>query len=533
MVLHQYVQKCGGLKNIKRLLATKDTLYLEVFSSDLVSLDKADTPFDTHLNQAIFAREAAHTDEILDGVCEQIDRAQKSKVLSYFNQVECEFRPGWHISPPVGLLNDPNGFIYHNGEYHLFYQWYPYGCEHKDKHWAHLTSTDLISWETKPLALAPSNWYDSHGVFSGHAVSLNNTLFLFYTGNVRIGEQRDRLTTQCLATSVDGINFEKHGPVVGSLPPGVTPHCRDPKVFKHHNAWVMLLGVQTEDLKGRVAIYKSADLYNWKFFKLVGDEYGDFGYMWECPDFFQIEGQNFTVIGPQGINALGEHHTIPHHNGISKVNIQDDATIEFGEFQHLDYGFDFYAPQTTLSPDGRRLMIGWMGLPDEVNHPSSDNGWVHQLTCIRELFYKDGHLLQQPVKEYFDQAGPVKNIILENSEFDPGNNQYILNTILSWGDELQLFKGSRHQLKITLDSASNTLILDRSESLIREGDTIRTVELKGSKVQLQILADTSSVEVFVNRGESVLSGRVFVDHDAHKIALRGKAQMEFRALNLI
>lgn len=101
---------------------------------------------------------------------------------------------------------------------------------------------------------------------------------LFYTGNTRVGEQRDRNITQCLATSTDGLHFIKHGPVVPELPPGVTAHYRDPKIIRYHDRWLMLLGVQREDEIGRLAIYHSQDLNKWTFLALSSDELGDFGY---------------------------------------------------------------------------------------------------------------------------------------------------------------------------------------------------------------------------------------------------------------
>lgn len=159
--------------------------------------------------QLVFDRpESIGRNELLE-IGQIIADRQQSHLTKRTIPTECPYRSEWHISPPNGLLNDPNGFIYHNGEYHLFYQWYPYACQHKDKHWVHQTSTDLINWRWQSVVLTPSDWFDSHGVFSGHAVSHNEQLMLFYTGNTRIGQQRDRHTTQCVAVSSDGRNFVK------------------------------------------------------------------------------------------------------------------------------------------------------------------------------------------------------------------------------------------------------------------------------------------------------------------------------------
>jgi beta-fructofuranosidase len=117
-----------------------------------------------------------------------ISARQRQDISAYTASVEYDFRPDWHISPPQGLLNNPNGFIYHQWQYHFSYQWHPYPWVHKDKYWAHLTSKDLVNWQWQPVAFTPSDWFDSHGVFSGHAVSGGDRLMLFYTGNTRVGE---------------------------------------------------------------------------------------------------------------------------------------------------------------------------------------------------------------------------------------------------------------------------------------------------------------------------------------------------------
>ena len=538
MSLARFIEDCGGIQNIARVLVPDERLILEVRDPALVreahsrEAIHSEREFDSALSQVGYAKPADLTDSELLDLGMSITRQQLAMAEDFIVPVECDYRPGWHVSPPRGLLNDPNGFIYHNGEYHLFYQWYPFSCEHKDKHWAHLTSKDLINWHWQPIALTPSDWFDSHGVFSGHAVSKGEELMLFYTGNTRIGEERDRHTTQCLAVSSDGIHFHKKGPVIFDLPPWVTPHCRDPKIVKHNDKWLMLLGVQREDLKGRLAIYKSDDLINWDFYKLCGDEFGDFGYMWECPDLFELSDQMFAVIGPQGIDSPSEHHTVPHHNGIVRAVLDDEGDIQMSQFQHLDHGFDFYAPQTMLTADGRRVLSGWMGLPDEVDHPSCDSGWIHQLTAIRELKLLDGKLIQQPIGEIERLYGDRLNLSLNNSGVELASKSYDLRATLDWGSTLSLFKDADYQLDIRLDKESKTLFLDRGKTEIRQGDTVREISLgECEQVELRLLADTSSVELFINQGEFVMSSRVFTPKDAKAVYLQGRAELDIRMLN--
>ena len=118
----------------------------------------------------------------------------------------------FHISPKKGLLNDPNGLIFYKEEYHVFYQYNPTSCEHKNKHWAHLKSKNLIDWEELPIALSPTDWFDKDGCYSGSSIEKDGKLYLIYTGNVKNNGIRE--SYQCLAVSEDGINFKKLGPVI-------------------------------------------------------------------------------------------------------------------------------------------------------------------------------------------------------------------------------------------------------------------------------------------------------------------------------
>lgn len=524
-MFENYIESCGGIDNIRRVLSSNGQIIFEINQQD--DLDKSILHhYNDHLSQVSFTMPEASDNHLLE-VGRLISKRQANAVNILRQTKDCPYRPAWHISPPTGLLNDPNGFILHDGHYHLFYQWSPFHCQHVDKYWAHLTSTDLVNWHTHPVALTPSDWFDSHGVFSGHAISTQEQLMLFYTGNVRIGEQRERQTTQCLAVSKDGIHFEKLGPVIDSLPDGVTAHCRDPKVIRIDNEWWMLLGVQKENLQGRLAVYKSKDLYHWQFDNLYGEELGDFGYMWECPDLFELNGQHISVIGPQGISSTNEHHTCPHHNGYLKTTISEKGHLSLSEFSPLDHGFDFYAPQSLETADGKRILTAWMGLPDEIDHPTANNGWVHQLTCPRELTYIDGRLIQQPAKALTSLRLASESFTLDNQEKDLQTKSFELRLELNWGDTLSLFKDNNNEVTIECDKENKILRLNRSKTQLNTGDVIREVALNCDRITLQLLADNSSLEMFINHGEFVMSSRIFTPTTAKNIALIGKADIQF------
>ncbi|MBG0759759.1 sucrose-6-phosphate hydrolase [Vibrio cidicii] len=533
MSLEKLIELAGGLDNIQRILAPKGQVTVAVIDAKRVTQPDA-VCAESVLGewQLSMARDASISDEDLAKVGLAIAARQRQQASQHLQPTACPYRPQWHISPPQGLLNDPNGFVYHQGEYHLFYQWYPFACEHKDKYWVHLKSADLVNWAWQSIALTPSDWFDSHGVFSGHAVSDGDNLWLFYTGNTRLGHERDRQTMQCAARLSANGTFEKMGPVIRTLPPGVTEHIRDPKVVFKHGRWHMLLGAQTQDLQGRLAVYHSEDLHQWRFDKLYGDELAPYGYMWECPDWFEIDGEQFVVFGPQGITSDNPHHTIVHQNRIFRVEQDEQGGFHFLQGWELDAGFDFYAPQSLQTADGRRVMCAWMGLPDEIDHPSCDNGWIHQFTALRELRWQEGQILQQPTAELDALRGETQSLALSAQPITLGTKSFELQVTLPWGSELHLMHDEQHRVVLALDAQQRVLRFDRSATEIRQGDTIRELALTSDKVKLHILADNSSLEIFINDGEKVMTGRIFTPPEATQISLHHtEAQAHFTPLN--
>ncbi|WP_165311766.1 glycoside hydrolase family 32 protein [Vibrio ziniensis] len=537
MSLQFLIELAGGVDNISRILAPEGRVVVAVRDAKQVLPTPDFVVEESVLGewQLSMPRCNSISDEDLATLGRLIAKQQKAIAQNYLKPTDCPYRPQWHISPPQGLLNDPNGFIFHNGEYHLFYQWYPYACEHKDKYWVLLKSQDLVNWNWQSIALTPSDWFDSHGVFSGHAVSHEGELLLFYTGNTRLGHDRKRQTMQCVARLNADNSAEKLGPIIRSLPEGVTEHFRDPKILFRQDKWHMLLGAQTTDLQGRLAVYHSNDLMHWSFDSLYGDDIAPFGYMWECPDMFELNGKLFFVFGPQGIKSQNPNHTIEHQNRIFNIEQDNQGRFHFGDGWQLDAGFDFYAPQTMETEDGRRVMVGWMGLPDEVDQPSCDNGWIHQFTALRELKWYGGRIVQSPIRELAELRESQTILSLDEHGIDLATKSYELNVTLPWGSALKLMSDEKFGVLLELDKAQGVLRFDRTNTEIRQGDVVRELSLDTEKdVHLQILADSSSLEVFINHGEHVMTGRVFTPASATHIALNGAcANAEFAALKSV
>lgn len=430
--------------------------------------------------------------------------------------------PGWHLAPVTGLLNDPNGFIHFAGRYHLFYQWNALGCQHEQKCWGHWSSDDLLHWQHEPIALMPDKEYDRNGCYSGSAVDNGGVLTLIYTGNVKF-EDGTRTAWQCLAEQNSTGGFDKLGPVI-PLPEGYTGHVRDPKVWRHGDAWYTVLGAQDRQLQGKVLLLRSADLHHWNNLgEIAGSGLGGLGtagYMWECPDMFTLGGSTFLICCPQGIAREETRFLNAHPSAwLSGAFDYDTARFSHGAFHELDAGFEFYAPQTTLTAEGRRLLVGWMGVPDgeEMRQPTVANGWIHQMSCIRELSSREGKLYQQPVVElqalrsnaqnYHGPADTAPAIDAQRLELQLACRggitlNFAQTLILEWSvDELRLARRS----------------LDTGEWLYRYW--------RGAVTHLHILCDHSSIEIFINNGEGVMSSRYFPAHPA-QLTLTGSPEVD-------
>lgn len=434
------------------------------------------------------------------------------------------WKPAFHIHPQFGLLNDPNGLSYYNGEFHVFYQWFPFDATHGMKHWAHVKSNDLVNWERLPVALVPVEDYESHGAYSGASFEVDGKLYLYYTGNIRYGGE-ERSANQCLAImDLDGtiVKYENN-PIIEGVPEGYTGHVRDPKVFRKNGRYYMLLGAQRSDLTGANIVYESADAVNWSFkgeLKLELD-LPDSVYMFECPDFFELNGHDVLIVSPQGLKAEGQdYHNI--YNVIyvlGKLDI-DSLTFEVQYYQELEKGFDFYAPQTFSGKNNERLLFSWAGM-GEVEYPSDKESWAHCLSIPRELTIEKDRLLQNPAQEMkqLRRNSVGAELILEKEfvEFDNASNRYELEIEINPEDNelfgLELFASESEGLLLQFDSSHNTVSLNREKFAAAFGSEfgfVRCASLViGDAVKVQVFVDASIAEIFINNGEVVFTARVF------------------------
>ena len=433
------------------------------------------------------------------------------------------WKPIYHIHPEFGLLNDPNGLAYFNGYYHLFHQRYPYGTTHGMKHWAHLKSKNLVEWTREEVALIPTEDYEAHGAYSGTSIEIDNKLYLYYTGNIKL-DKMNRSSNQCLAIMDGDGNIQKHpsNALIEGVPQGYTGHVRDPKVFKKNDQYYMILGAQRLDETGTFIVYQSPNGIEWKLLgELILKNFNqEFGYMWECPDYAQIDGKDLLVFSPQGIEPQGEKYKNLFNVTyvIGKLDIEN-LTFEVESFDEFERGFDFYATQMFKGKEEQTLLLAWAGL-GEFEYPTDEFGWAHCLTFPREITIKDNKVIQFPAKELellrldgMSESGECQGFALLPNE----TNTYELNVTLKPNDAntfgLNLAVSEEERLILEFNQKEQTVTLDRSElkhQFVEEFGTYRQADLNiGEVLEIKVLMDNSIAEIFINNGEVAFTTRLF------------------------
>ena len=451
-----------------------------------------------------------------------------------------EERPAFHLCPRVGWMNDPNGFSYYRGQYHLFYQYYPYDSIWGPMHWGHAVSDDLLHWTYLPAALAPDAAYDKDGCFSGSALELpDGRHLLMYTGVVRQprleGGFRD-IQTQCIAIG-DGRDYEKYSqnPVLdaGDLPEGGSRNdFRDPRIWAEEDGtYRCVVGNCTKDKDGRILLYKSQDGIHWDFLSILIENRGRFGRMWECPDFFKLDDKYVLLVSPQDMMPQG----FEYHNGNGTLCLLGTFDEETGAFheeadQAIDYGIDFYAPQTVVAPDGRRIMIGWMQNWDTCNLHAPSRPWFGQMSLPRELSVKNGRLYQQPIREIEGMRGG--KTVHENVTFTDiirlegvKGRKIDMTLNVRPADAEKIYRkfavrfaqDDVHQTSVSFRPYESILKIDRKHSGSRRAIIhqrrclVDNDDSRQGILKVRIILDHFSAEVFVNDGEYALSATLYTD----------------------
>lgn len=469
-----------------------------------------------------------------------------------------QWRQFLHIEPPEGWMNDPNGLCCFDGKYHVYFQYSPGSPEGATlRCWGHYAGENLLRMQYEGMVLQPDIPEDRTGVFSGSAIVENGLLHIFYTGNVEEEGDYDYVTSGRGAnvihvTSSDGHRMSAKQVVLrnADYPEWCSCHVRDPKVWKEGKCWKMVLGARTLEDHGCVLIYRSEDLENWEYVTSVAVP--EFGYMWECPDFFKLGGRGFLSFSPQGLPHYEMQYQNANQSGYMPVK-GDLTENSFEPFREWDMGFDFYAPQSFEDMNGRRILIGWMGMGDNAygNHTIA-RGWQHCLTIPRELSVgADGKLHQKPIREIEALRGEKKVLIGKDVPARSGVGGKRVESVGSEDDSRYLeklsvdglFRGVAlpfdlsatcvgdfvidfdSRLIMNYDKKSGVFAMTFQDEQYGAGRTVRKASVSDC-TNVRIIADMSSIEVYLNDGEVVMSTRFYPDEELVNVRMAGTGDAE-------
>lgn len=477
-----------------------------------------------------------------------------------------KYRPSYHYTPLSGWLNDPNGLVYYEGEYHLFYQYYPHKNEWGPMHWGHAVSKDLVNWTELPIALAPDHngmifsgsavvdWNDTSGFFGGkaglvavftHADTYPNTVFekgaYVIDGKTIMERPRQR---QSLAYSMDkGRTWTMYegNPVLADI---AFTDFRDPKVFWNAatNRWVLVLTAYDH-----VRIYTSPNLKEWTFASDFGVGMGSHAGVWECPDLFElpINGESehkkwvlLVSVGdhPEFSEGSRTQYFIGQFDGVTFT-----SDMEPEEVLWIDYGRDNYAGVSwsdVPEEDGRRILIGWMSNWKYANDTPTVE-WRSAMTIPRSLSLiqtSEGiRLISEPVEELAGIRGKpatlLSGTVLSGDRLLAGlnENSYEIQAEFEWNDVeefgLKICQSDREETVIGFEVESGFLYIDRTRSGESSFHDLfpckhgAKVQVDGKRLKLRIFVDHCSVEVFANDGQVVLTDLIFPDSASNGVAL--------------
>jgi len=415
-------------------------------------------------------------------------------------------RPQFHLLPAANWMNDPNGPIYFNGHYHMFYQYNPNAAVWGDMHWGHAVSRNMIHWRHLPIALAPTpGGPDAQGCFTGTAALQDGKVVLLYTGvrsapedaaTIKDGANSLR-ESQCLAVADDAslITFTKRAqPVIADPPPGIeVSGFRDPSPWPTRDGWFMTVGSGIRHRHGLVLLYHSTDLRTWQYLHplAVGSDSGD---MWECPEFFPLGDKHVLIYSSQGkahwqTGSLDEREMVFHP--------QKSGTLDLGSY---------YAPKTQLDKDGNRILWGWIQeARPETEYKAA--GWACLMSLPRQLTLAEDGGLKIDVAPAVDQLRKSRRQVHLTSN-DEQNKREIeaLRIEGCCGELLCSVKLPCAAFRLSLANSSGQsgswldIQYDPNQPDAIQIDSNPIPIPKGQKqIEIHLYVDGSVIEVFLNR----------------------------------
>ncbi len=474
-----------------------------------LAVDKVDYFVPVELKDAKLFEITFHGDRRTKGAIKDFACWKEMKYSDSFDTANREkFRPIYHHTPVYGWMNDPNGMFYKDGTWHLYYQWNPYGSMWENMTWGHSTSRDLIHWESQPTAIE-ADWLGA--IFSGSCVTNGNDVVAFYTS---AGQSQ----VQSMAVSKDnGRTFKKYegNPVITSD----KPDFRDPNVFWYESTkrWIMILAVGQE-----MQIYSSADLKAWQYESSFGQEYGNHGGVWECPDLFPLKLQhsekwvlicNINPGGPFGGSAT--QYFVGQFDG-HKFTCESMPKVT----KWLDYGKDHYATVSFYNaPENRRVVLAWMSNWQYANQvPTLQFRSANSIPRDLGLFQygEETYLSAVPSKEMLAARGAKLKKPAEACEIVVDVKGAADITLSNAKGEKVVMRYDAHQQTFTMDrTQSGNVSFSEHFACTTEAPTYGTIK------QLRLFIDRCSIEAFDAEGKMVMTNLVFPSEPYNIIKVKG------------
>ncbi|MCR5187719.1 MAG: glycoside hydrolase family 32 protein [Treponema sp.] len=463
------------------------------------------------------------------------------------------YRPFFHFSTPKGWCNDPNGFSFFKNTVHLFYQYNPHDTKWGPMHWGHASSKDLLHWKNLSIALKPKNKFDDGGCFSGTAIEDKGKHIILYTGVQKLHEEGG-LQQQCLAIG-NGKSYKKYknNPVISAknIPFDYDKtNFRDPKLFKKNGSYYAVCMLVLANGLSSLVGFKSPNLLDWDYLNVIDYSRDGKSSLWECPDFFNLDGKDLILISAKDMKADKDLGFFQGDNNLYITGKLDSSFVFHRETRPennytaapIDYGIDFYAQQTCLLPDGRRILIAWMQNWESYITPSYFN-WTGMMTLPRELYLIENRLVQKPTKEFQKLKKEKLSGSISNCEFklldDKSKRAFEIEIYIPKKQleekglqeiSLNISSVNKEYINLTFNFSQMTITFDRSHTNHGGQTPSRTCKipallpLENDQLTLHIIGDRFSLETYLNQGEFWFTNAYFMDSHESKISLESNLQ---------
>ncbi len=422
-------------------------------------------------------------------------------------------RPSLHFTSENNWINDPNGLIYYNDEYHIFYQYFPYDTSWGTMHWGHATTKDFIDYTQHKIAIFPSKDADANGIFSGSSIEKDGKMHIFYTGvkyqkentdNIHlVAKNYEFIATQMKITSTNGYefnNFENKKiiiPTINDPKIGHYSHTRDPKVWEKSGLYYMIIGTKIKNkignYQGKLLIYKSKNLEDFSLFSsYTSSKWGD---MWECPDYFELNNQGYLIMSPENMTKYDNDYN--SHPIITKAFFD----YETGNFKikqtvdTLDCGHDIYAPQTFINKHGERTLICWIRMPEPV--VDGNNCYIGMMTMPRIMKNNKGTIRYELISD-------ISKKFIKTSKYH--SEKVMKITALFKEYDYINIGGYDFKYQGSQFHADRTKVFIKNENILKK---IVTPKINKCKVHVEIYVDFNVIEIFINHGTYVLTQVVY------------------------